>query len=86
MGKKKSRSVKIMKAAPPKVERVFDCPFCEHAKTVEVKLQRPQKKAMLKCRICKVPYEVKINSLMIEVDIYCQWIDECQRLEAAKRD
>jgi len=41
---------------------------------------------MLKCRICKVPYEVKINSLMIEVDIYCQWIDECQRLEAAKRD
>ena len=86
MGKKKSRSVKIMKAAPPKVERVFDCPFCEHAKTVEVKLQRPLEKAMLKCRICKVPYEVKINSLMIEVDIYCQWIDECQRLEAAKRD
>ena len=38
MGKRKSKAVKIMKAAPPKVERVFDCPFCLHAKTVEVKM------------------------------------------------
>ena len=43
------------------------------------------KRAVLKCRICKVPYEVKINSLQIEVDVYCKWIDECQRLEDAKR-
>jgi transcription elongation factor Elf1 len=28
---------------------------------------------------------VRINSLQIEVDVYCQWIDECERLEAAKR-
>jgi transcription elongation factor Elf1 len=40
MGKRKSKA-KIMKAPPPKVEKVFDCPFCNHSKTVEVKLQRP---------------------------------------------
>ena len=28
---------------------------------------------------------MKINSLNIEVDVYCQWIDECERLEASKR-
>ena len=27
-----------MKAAPPKVEKTFDCPFCSHAKTIEVKM------------------------------------------------
>lgn len=38
MGKRKSKSTKIMKAPPPKVEKVFDCPFCNHSKTIEVKL------------------------------------------------
>ena len=37
MGKKKSRA-KVMKAAPLKVQKVFDCPFCSHSKTVEVKM------------------------------------------------
>lgn len=69
-----------MKAPPPKVERVFDCPFCCHSKTVEVKLQRPQKKATLKCRICKDNYEFGITKLMLEVDVFCRWIDECQRI------
>jgi transcription elongation factor Elf1 len=76
MGKRKSKA-KIMKAPPPKVERVFDCPFCCHTKTVEVKLQRPQKKATLRCRICKETYEFSITKLMLEVDVFCKWIDEC---------
>ena len=37
MGKRKSRA-KIMKAAPAKVAKVFDCPFCQHAQTIEVKM------------------------------------------------
>lgn len=69
-----------MKAPPPKVEKVFDCPFCNHSKTVEVKLQRPQKKATLRCRICKETYDFNITKLMLEVDVFCRWIDECQRI------
>ena len=38
MGKRKSRATKIMKAAPLKVEKTFDCPYCSHSKTIEVKL------------------------------------------------
>lgn len=38
MGKRKSRAVKIMKKAPPKVDKVFDCPYCSHSGTVEVKM------------------------------------------------
>ena len=38
MGKRKSRKTKVMKKAAPKVDRVFDCPFCSHSGTVEVKM------------------------------------------------
>ena len=74
MGKRKSSKVKVSKGPPPKVEKVFDCPFCSHSKTIEVKMyfikfinpcfsQRPIGKATLRCRICKVDYEKKINRL-----------------------
>ena len=35
---KKSRKVVIMKAAPPKVDKVFDCPYCQHKATIEIKM------------------------------------------------
>lgn len=38
MGKRKSRKTKIMKMAPPKVDKVFDCPFCSHSGVVEIKM------------------------------------------------
>jgi transcription elongation factor Elf1 len=38
MGKRKSRKVKVSKAAPQKVDKVFDCPFCSHSGTVEIKM------------------------------------------------
>ena len=38
MGKRKGRATKIMKVAAPKVEKVFDCPYCSHTGTVEVKM------------------------------------------------
>ena len=46
---------------------------------------RPQHKACLKCRICKTEYETRINKLTMEVDVYCEWIDECERLNNEAR-
>ena len=37
MAKKKSRR-KVVKIVQPKVSTVFDCPFCNHKKSVEVKM------------------------------------------------
>ena len=37
MGKKKSRKMQ-QKATKPKVDTVFDCPFCNHPRAVEIKL------------------------------------------------
>mmetsp|Transcript_1615 Transcript_1615/g.1097 ORF Transcript_1615/g.1097 Transcript_1615/m.1097 type:complete len:88 (+) Transcript_1615:3-266(+) len=82
MGKKKSRKIKVMKAAPLKVEKVFDCPYCQHKGTIEIKIQRTKGVAHLSCRICTINYQTEINKLTKEVDVYCQWIDLCE--EASK--
>ena len=37
---------------------------------------------MLRCRICRVEYEKQISRLDQEVDIYCSWIDECEKANA----
>ena len=37
MGKKKSAKIKAPKPKP-KLETVFDCPFCNHSLCVEIKL------------------------------------------------
>ncbi|CDW72784.1 UNKNOWN [Stylonychia lemnae] len=78
LGQVASRATKIMKKAPPKVDKVFDCPYCSHSATVEVKMMRPKKIAYLSCRICTTSYQHTISHLNKEVDVYCAWIDEAE--------
>ena len=79
MGKRKSRQVQS-KGPAPKVDTVFNCPFCCHSNSVEVKLNRRDGKGQLRCRICTVSYEKRMGPLTKEVDIYCDWIDESEQL------
>ena len=75
MAKKKSRAV-VKTAVAPKVLKTFDCPFCSHLDTVEVKMERPKSRGTLMCRICSVSYmKQPLGKLTKEVDIYCEWID-----------
>ena len=75
MAKKKSRAV-VKTAVAPKVLKTFDCPFCSHLDTVEVKMERPKGRGTLNCRVCSVSYQKQpLGKLTKEVDIYCEWID-----------
>ncbi|KAL0486489.1 transcription elongation factor 1 [Acrasis kona] len=79
MGKRKSRK------APPKkmmqkVATVFDCPFCNHEKSVECKLDRKTSVGAVRCRVCAADYQMRITSLMEPVDVYGDWIDECDKV------
>ena len=74
MGKRKSRQVQS-KGPPPKVDTVFDCPFCSHRHTIEVKMQRKAGNAKLFCRVCNLVFHKKLSPLDKEVDVYCAWID-----------
>jgi transcription elongation factor Elf1 len=77
--KKKSQKAPTMRPKP-KLETVFDCPFCNHSLCVEVKLDGQRRIGQLKCRICLTHHASKIHQLSAQVDVYCKWIDECQKL------
>jgi transcription elongation factor Elf1 len=89
MGKRKSRTV-AKAALAPKVQKVFDCPFCSHNEAIEVKMERTKNKGTLACRICGASFlKSPLKSLTREVDIYMEWIDLCEEMnnpESKKRD
>eukprot|EP00294_Goniomonas_avonlea_P002264 CAMPEP_0114544120 /NCGR_PEP_ID=MMETSP0114-20121206/2709_1 /TAXON_ID=31324 /ORGANISM="Goniomonas sp, Strain m" /LENGTH=101 /DNA_ID=CAMNT_0001728483 /DNA_START=30 /DNA_END=335 /DNA_ORIENTATION=+ len=82
MGKRKS-SKKIIKKERPKVITIFNCPFCNHERSVEVKMKRTESRAEARCRTCSANYATTINKLSAPIDIYCEWVDECQKLNPA---
>lgn len=79
MAKKKSAKVQAPKPKI-KVETVFDCPFCNYAKCVEIKIDRDKRIGFLKCRICSTHFASKVHNLSAQVDVYCAWIDECHKI------
>jgi transcription elongation factor Elf1 len=76
MGKRKSSKV-AAKPAAPKLDEIFDCPFCNHNQTVEVKFSRGN--ATISCRICTASFEMVTSNLTKPIDVYSEWIDECER-------
>ena len=47
MGRRKSKK-RVIKIRAPTVSKIFDCPFCNHSKTVECKLYEHQNPNSLK--------------------------------------
>ena len=41
---------------------------------------RDKRIGRLDCRICKTNYMTKINHLSAEVDVFCDWIDQCHKV------
>ncbi|KAI6109217.1 transcription elongation factor Elf1 like-domain-containing protein [Pisolithus croceorrhizus] len=79
MGKRKKSSRKP--AAPSAARRrqpldtAFPCLFCNHDKSVTVRIDRKEGIAQLVCRVCDQRYQSKVNHLTEPVDIYSEWID-----------
>ncbi len=79
MAKKKTRT-KVISKKVETLSTIFDCPFCDNKKTVEVKITKKEMKGVAKCRICKKDYATKATNLTDPIDIYSEWIDECEKL------
>eukprot|EP01059_Diplonema_ambulator_P015756 TRINITY_DN2694_c0_g1_i1.p1 TRINITY_DN2694_c0_g1~~TRINITY_DN2694_c0_g1_i1.p1 ORF type:complete len:153 (+),score=25.81 TRINITY_DN2694_c0_g1_i1:29-460(+) len=79
MGKRRSRKAPPKKAVQ-KLPSTFDCPFCNHMSTVQVKLVQSSKIGKLDCRVCGVKSETTITHLSKEIDVYCEWMDSCVEL------
>ncbi len=61
MARKKSRRKPPPKRKPPVLPANFDCPFCNHDKSVDCKLDFKKNIGTLKCRICNADYETTIH-------------------------
>ncbi|OTF72893.1 hypothetical protein BLA29_003074 [Euroglyphus maynei] len=79
MAKKKSKR-KPMAAKKPiqPLDTLFNCPFCNHEKSCEVKLDRQRNVGRISCRICLEDFQTNINYLSEPIDIYTEWIDACE--------
>ncbi|CAI8012861.1 Transcription elongation factor 1 homolog [Geodia barretti] len=79
MGRRKSK-----RKAPPKkrmtgpLDTQFTCPFCNHEKSCEVKLDRQRNTGLITCRVCLEDFQTPINYLSEAVDVYSDWVDACE--------
>ncbi|KAD7117099.1 hypothetical protein E3N88_04367 [Mikania micrantha] len=68
MGKRKSRAKLPPKKQMDKLDTVFSCPFCNHGTSVEWRI------------ICQENFSTTITALTEPIDIYSEYIDECERV------
>ncbi|KAF0901510.1 hypothetical protein E2562_003493 [Oryza meyeriana var. granulata] len=89
MGKRKSRMSKVIataKKAAPKLETVFRCPFCDHTGMVECRIDLKLMVAEASCCNCLAKYSTTAHALTEPIDVYSEWIDECELANVAAAD
>ncbi|KAK5662743.1 hypothetical protein OQA88_6150 [Cercophora sp. LCS_1] len=75
MGKRKSsRKPQGPKKKDP-LPSVFTCLFCNHERSVTVKLDKKAGVGQLDCKICGQKFQCGINYLSAAVDVYSEWVD-----------
>lgn len=58
---------KSKRKAPPKrkmtqpLEKVFTCPFCNHEKSCDVKMELDKNTAQIRCSVCSEDFQTVIN-------------------------
>jgi transcription elongation factor Elf1 len=60
---------------------VFQCLFCNHEKSVTVKLDRKQGIGSLSCKVCGQTHQTNITFLDQAVDVYASWVDACEAVK-----
>ncbi|KAG6001267.1 hypothetical protein E4U21_004532 [Claviceps maximensis] len=61
----------------------FTCLFCNHEKSVSVKLDRKAGVGQLDCRICGQKFQCAVNYLSAAVDVYGEWVDAADAVAKA---
>eukprot|EP01120_Amphizonella_sp_Union-15-10_P000206 TRINITY_DN10242_c0_g1_i1.p1 TRINITY_DN10242_c0_g1~~TRINITY_DN10242_c0_g1_i1.p1 ORF type:complete len:101 (+),score=25.25 TRINITY_DN10242_c0_g1_i1:101-403(+) len=84
MGRRKSRRKIIKPKVDNKLPTTFKCPFCSEETSVECLMEKDKKKATISCRSCKASYSTDMNSLTAPIDVYSEWIDQCEEANVAQ--
>ncbi|KAK9879978.1 hypothetical protein WA026_008487 [Henosepilachna vigintioctopunctata] len=80
MGRRKSkRKPAAKRKAIEPLEQEFNCPFCNHEKSCNVKMDKGRSIARITCRVCLEDFQTRINFLSDPLDVYNDWIDACEQ-------
>lgn len=73
-----SFSFQVQTKRRPKLAKRFKCPFCANEDTVECKMDMKAMIGSLRCRLCASNYQMPINHLHEPVDVFSEWLDDCE--------
>lgn len=59
--RKKARKPPPKRKAIEPLDVVFNCPFCNHEKSCEVKMDRNRNTGIISCRVCLEDFQTSIN-------------------------
>lgn len=77
MGKRKKSTKPQGPRKREPLPTTFPCLFCNHEKSVTVKLEKKAGVGQLSCKVCGQSFQTGINYLSAAVDVYSDWIDAC---------
>ncbi|CAL9733589.1 transcription elongation factor 1 [Monosporozyma servazzii] len=86
MGKRKKSSTGPAKRVTQKLDTKFNCLFCNHDKSVSCTLDKKNSIGTLSCKICGQSFQTRINSLSQPVDVYSDWFDAVEEVNAEHAD
>ncbi|KAL2151987.1 hypothetical protein VTH82DRAFT_5171 [Thermothelomyces myriococcoides] len=86
MGKRKSsRKPQAPKKREP-LPTTFTCLFCNHEKSIQVKLDKKAGCGWLDCKVCGQKFQCAINYLASPIDVYSEWVDAADAVAAEARE
>uniref|UniRef100_A0A8D2DJ21 Transcription elongation factor 1 homolog n=1 Tax=Sciurus vulgaris TaxID=55149 RepID=A0A8D2DJ21_SCIVU len=79
MGRRKSkRKPPHKKKMTGTLETLVTCPFCNHEKSCDVKMDCDHNTRVISCTVCLEEFQTPITYLSEPVDMYCDWIHACE--------
>lgn len=66
MGRRKSkRKAPAKRKLTQPLEKVFTCPFCNHEKSCDVKMELEKNTAHIRCTVCSEDFQTVINCKLL---------------------
>ncbi|KAK6349774.1 hypothetical protein TWF696_006049 [Orbilia brochopaga] len=87
MGKRR-KAIKVkgeLKESQKPLPTVFNCLFCNHERSVIIKLDKKGGVGSLHCNVCGQQYQTSINYLSGAVDVYADWVDAADEVKKEQR-
>jgi len=85
MGRRAKKQAKPTKKRAV-VAKTFKCPFCNMVDSVECKMDNRARVGRVACRVCGAAFSMGINYLMEPIDVFCEWLDQCEAANAREMD